>query len=79
MLKAINLLKEFKEIYITKDDILIKEEIKKYGVADTGILLSCEDNDFMIITKDRPFANMCKSKSLPTLHFDELRGINWFN
>lgn len=75
--KTINILLQSKEIYINKNEILAREEIKKVGVTDTGIILCCEKNDQMILTKDFEFVGICRSKGLPVIHFDELREMAW--
>ena len=76
--KTIEELLRFKEIYIQKDEILAGEEVKKVGITDAGILLACERDNNLILTKDLKFEGMCRSKGLPVIHFDKLRAESWF-
>jgi len=39
--KIIENLSDFKEAYVQKDEIISREEVKKVGITDTGILLAC--------------------------------------
>lgn len=77
--KIIKILFDCDEIYIQKNDILKRDELKKVGITDTSILLSCERDDLLVLTKDLPFALICSSRGLPVIHFDLLRGLNWFS
>lgn len=68
---------EFKEVYIHKDRILSNEELKKIGITDTGILITSQQENTIILTKDFKFESICKSKGLPIIHFDKLRELYW--
>ena len=50
--KIIEILSDFKEVYVQKDEIISREELKKVGITDTGILLACERDNNLILTKD---------------------------
>ncbi len=76
--KIIETLSDFKEAYVQKDEIISREELKKVGITDTGILLACERDNNLILTKDFQFKGLCISKGLPVIHFDRLRAESWF-
>lgn len=71
--ESIKKLKEIGEIYIKKNKILDKKEFINFGLTDMSLLLSSEETDQMILTKDFPFAEICRKKGLPIIHFDEIR------
>jgi len=75
--KIIENLSDFKEVYVQKDEIISREELKKVGITDTGILLACERDNNLILTKDFRFKGLCISKGLPVIHFDRLRAESW--
>ena len=77
--KTIEKLSDFKEVYIQKDEIISREELKKVGITDTGILLASERDNNLILTKDFRFKGLCISKGLPVIHFDKLRAESWFS
>jgi hypothetical protein len=74
--KIIKILLDAEEMYINKNDILKREEIK-LGITDVSILTLCERSDQIILTKDLVFANLCLDKGLPIIHFDWLRSLYW--
>jgi len=76
--KITEILSDFKEVYVQKDEIISREELKKVGITDTGILLACERDNNLILTKDFSFKGLCISKGLPVIHFDRLRAESWF-
>lgn len=77
--KIIEKLSDLKEVYVQKDEIIFREELKKVGITDTAILLSSEKDGNLILTKDFKFEGLCRSKGLPVIHFDkELRAVSWF-
>ncbi len=76
--KIIEKLSDFEEVYVQKDEIIYREELKKVGITDTAILLSCEKKGNLILTKDFKFEGLCISKGLPVIHFDKLRAESWF-
>lgn len=75
--KIIEKLSDFKEVYIQKDEIISRENVKKVGITDAGILLACERDNNLILTKDFRFKGLCISKGLPVIHFDKLRAESW--
>ncbi len=77
--RIIEKLSDFKEAYVQKDEIISREELKKVGITDTGILLACERDNNLILTKDFQFKGLCISKGLPVIHFDSLRAESWFS
>lgn len=74
--KIVNILLKSEEVYINKNDILKRKELK-FGVTDAITLTVCERSDQIILTKDLPFANLCSSNGLPVINFDALRGYSW--
>ena len=73
MNKIVKNLLKYEEVYIKKEDILVKEDTKILGITDIGIFLSGEKTKHMILTKDLKLSDFCRSKGVAVIHFDELR------
>ncbi len=71
--ESIKKLKELGELHIEKNKILDKKEFIYIGITDMSLLISSEETDQMILTKDFPFAELCRKRGLPIIHFDEIR------
>ncbi|MBT6690231.1 hypothetical protein HN903_03520 [archaeon] len=75
--KVLSKLEEFHECSVNKNDIFLRDETKRLGITDVGIILSCELENSLILTKDFKFSLEFSQKGYPIVHFDFLRSINW--
>lgn len=75
--KTISAFHSLEEDYVGKNLLLSRVELKKIGFTDMSILLSCEKEGYLILTKDLKFEGICLSQGLPVIHFDKLRASSW--
>lgn len=77
IVKVLKDIKDMKEVTINKEEITSKEILKEIGVADTSILICCEKENKLILTKDFNLSLRGQKKEMPIIHFDTLRAIEW--
>jgi len=67
---------DYHEIPIKKEEVLATEEVNKFGVADSGMILVSKKNDKMILTDDDEFCKECQLKqNLPALHLKDFESF----
>ncbi|TET89279.1 MAG: hypothetical protein E3J35_10330 [Methanomassiliicoccales archaeon] len=66
-------LKQMDEHYVSKDDILEAEELKRVGVTDTSLLIAAKERDGEILTADHPLCSRCRKTGIPATHMAELQ------
>lgn len=67
-----------KEIYVTKDTIISHSRFSNVGATDTGLIISCVQGSYLLLTTDHKLCGLAKREGVEALHFDELRGYSWF-
>ena len=72
----VRLLLPFHEEHTTKDSILRDPALYTVGVTDTGLIICCEQNDYLLLTGDRKLLGIAQSRGVAGLHFDDLRAYS---
>ena len=73
--KMIPRIKEIKEIYTTKDEIIELEydNLKKHGIADAGVLLLAKQNKLPIITNEWAMNGLLEKNNSLVFYLDDLK------
>ena len=66
------------ECYVEKNPVLTHGDFKNLGVADVGLVISCLEGPYLLLTSDRRLSGIARRNGVDALHFDELRGYVWF-
>jgi hypothetical protein len=74
---VIRILSDYQEVYIEKDKVFTKDEIRWLGITDVGILMAAGIDNSVILTKDFNLSRLCEKKDLSVVHFDKLRELSW--
>lgn len=75
----IELAKLFEERLQTKDLILAHPCFKQLGVTDTGLIISCTEGPYFLLTIDHALRGLAEKYGVEAMHFNELRGYSWFS
>lgn len=70
-----SLLEKIYEKYIPKDNILVSQELFKFGFTDASIIVAAKENDALVLTDDYPLFCKCKSMGLNATHMEEIHAI----
>lgn len=74
--RSIVLLVGLWEEYVSKDEILKRSELPRFGITDAS-LLSKVDGDKLLLTDDAPLFWYCAGKDLPAMHLDGIKSLIW--
>jgi hypothetical protein len=74
----IRLMELFEERFLTKEVVLTHPCFKQVGVTDTGLIISCLEGPYFLLTIDHTLRVLAEKHGVDAMHFNELRGYSWF-
>lgn len=75
----LSLISKLEEVYVPKESIITNSYVRRLGVTDTGLIISCVERGCLLLTTDRTLVGLARKEGVDVFHFDEIRGYNWFS
>lgn len=73
----IDRINNLQEVFIGKHRIVKHEDFERLGVADTGIMITCDEKKYLMLTKDRLLTDLARKNGVDVINFDEYRGYKY--
>jgi len=72
---SIKHLDSVEEEYVSKDEIIKRDDLPKFGITDAS-LLELADKGKLLLTEDAPLFYYCGNKGLPVVHLDTITSLS---
>ncbi len=70
-------LRETRELYVEKDCILAEEYVARLGVTDAGIIKLAREQDYLVLTDDRPLTICLQQTGCDVVNLNDVRTALW--